>query len=74
MRKQQEPEQIFYEHIKTLIRNLLINNKNYSTGYYQSVFDLKNDTIERAKYVLEEMEKTKHLVIAPGGAFKHEEV
>jgi len=68
MSRKQNPEQVFLQHIKVLIRNLLINNKNYRNGYYATGFgghdyiELLNDTKERAKYILDEIEKTEHLL------------
>ncbi|MFA5395441.1 MAG: hypothetical protein WC346_05405 [Methanogenium sp.] len=58
------PEKVFYDHIFSLIKNLLIDNINYKTCYYsdKSVYDLKEDTKERSNYILAEMEKTKHLI------------
>lgn len=65
-RKAPTSEWIFYHHIKSLIKNLLVTNVNYSNKYFMdehyTIFNLKKDTIERANYVLEEIEKTKHLI------------
>lgn len=58
------PEKLFINRISTLIRNLLINNPNYEGKYgaERSKFDLLQDTKERANYILEEIENTKHLI------------
>lgn len=60
MRKNISPEQEFINRIKRLITNLLIDNINYKNSYRG---DFKADTIERAKYILEEIEKTEHLLL-----------
>lgn len=61
------PEEIFLEHITTLINNLLIKNINYDNGYYHKegkyISDVIGDTKERAIYILEEIENTKHLIM-----------
>jgi len=68
MKKELNPNKIFYEHIETLIKNLLIDNKNYSNGHYFDLngqvfhFKLLKDTKERANYILKEMKQTKHLI------------
>ncbi len=64
-RKPVVPEQIFYDHIYNLISDLLITNVNYRNSYYhdKSILDFKNDTMERARYVLTQMDSTKHLII-----------
>ena len=64
MRKRIIPEQVFYNHITTLIKNLLINNPNYNNKHFWNLekHELKYETIERAEYILTEMEKTKHLI------------
>ncbi len=64
--------EIFYNDIYSLINNLLINNKNYTNGYYSALYDynsrtqpfnkLLEDTKERAKYILDRMESEKHLI------------
>jgi hypothetical protein len=68
-RKVPEPEEIFLNGIKTLLKNLLITNVNYTNGYYARGFtwntinELITDTQERAGYILERIEQTEHLVI-----------
>jgi hypothetical protein len=63
-REPRKGEEIFLEHISTLIRNLLVTNVNYTNGHYvrTSNYDVIVDTKERANYILEEMERTKHLI------------
>jgi len=65
-RKPIEPEKLFVKNITTLINNLLVENKNYKNGYYSQSchhhFNVINDTIERAKYILSDIESTKHLL------------
>ena len=60
MRKKIFPEEEFINRIKSLITNLLIDNINYKNSFRG---DFKADTIERAKYILEEIEKTEHLFL-----------
>lgn len=64
-RPQISAEELFYDGIYTLVSNLLINNVNYKNGYHHggSVGDLIDHTKERASYILERMEHTKHLII-----------
>jgi len=64
MKKETVPEQLFYDRISTLINNLLIDNINYKTGYYynRGRGKLMEDTIERATYILHEMDEIKHLI------------
>lgn len=66
MRKHPENWEVFYNHIATLIKNLFIKNINYTNGYYpynyEGVTKLLKDTQERGDYILEEMERTKHLI------------
>ena len=63
-----DTSKIFLDHITVLISNLLINNKNYKNTYYHSGFGgrdfvaLLADTKERAQHILEEIDKTKHLI------------
>ena len=70
-RKHPEPEQIFLDHIKRLVKNLLIDNPNYTNDYYWNKGDgrwtydhekLLADTKKRAEYILEQIDETDHLV------------
>ena len=66
MRKRKTDAEAFIEHIKTLIKNLLINNVNYTNRYYYklnfAIDELIKDTKERGRWVLEQIEQTKHLI------------
>lgn len=64
MRKHKKPEDIFLDDITKLIKNFFIDNVNYNNGYYnnKSNYDVINDTKERAKYILDRIERIKHLV------------
>jgi len=68
-RRSKEGSDIFLKHIITLIKNLLIDNKNYHNDYFNNpgytAYNLRHDTIERANFILEEIDKTKHLVESP---------
>ena len=59
-----KPEQVFYSHTATLIKNLFIDNVNYTNGYYSrlSYFELISQFKEKARYILETMEDEKHLI------------
>ncbi len=68
-RKMPEPEEIFLNGIKTLLKNLLITNVNYTNGHYPyscSTIRMIADTKERAGYILERIEETEHLVLDHG--------
>lgn len=64
------PEEIFYNGIYSFINNLLIDNPNYTNNQYfdNGISDLSNtrklieDTKGRAKYILERVKETKHLI------------
>jgi len=57
--------EVFYNRIEALIKNILVDNINYKNGYYneKSLHTFKKDTIERSKFILEEMEDMKHLIV-----------
>jgi len=61
------PEKVFLDNVMNLVKNMFVDNPNYTNGYYLkdegSVSDLIADTQERGRYALEEIEKTKHLII-----------
>ena len=63
-RKGPSNSEVFLIHITSLINNLLIENVNYTNGFYERdrMADLLVDTKERAGYILREVERTKHLV------------
>ena len=58
------PEEIFLKDIRTLINNLLINNVNYTNGYYgfNDTYKVIKDTQDRAKYILDRIDAIDHLV------------
>lgn len=66
MKKQIAPEDIFLNEIKTLIRNLLIDNPNYKNHYYSYDYTglslMITDTKDRANYILERIEHIEHLI------------
>jgi hypothetical protein len=59
-----KPEEVFLDNLQRLVKNLLVDNINYKhypkTG--QGCLELQRDTKERGKYILSEIEKTKHLL------------
>ena len=64
-----EPKEVFLSNIKNKIKGLLINNLNYTNGYYYSkqirgipLEELIRDIKEKANYILEEIDKTEHLI------------
>jgi len=64
MRRDIEPEDIFLDSVKSMIKNMLIENPNYKTDYYykDNGGDLLEDTKERAKYILAKIDEWEHLV------------
>jgi hypothetical protein len=70
MKTQLPPEEIFLESIKTLIKNLLINNPNYKNNYYfqnshsdtYNTLKLIDETKERSQYILEKISDWEHLI------------
>lgn len=64
MRKPIIPEQLFYDNISKLIKNLFIKNVNFKNGYYngKSQYEFEKDIKEMAQYILDEMEQQKHLI------------
>lgn len=64
IRNKRKDEEVFYDHIEALIKNLLVTNINYKNGYYanKSTFDVIADTQERGEYILGQLEQTKHLI------------
>jgi len=57
-RKPKVPTSSYLEqlkHIRALVNNTIVDNKNYENGYYhnQSKHELLHDTKERGKYILE---------------------
>lgn len=70
MKNERNYEQIFYNKVQNMIKNLLIDNPNYKNGYYTAdgcesshmKGDLLKETKEKAQYILEEMHAIKHLI------------
>jgi len=70
MRKRLNSEEIFYNNLVNLIKNQLINDPNFKgeNPWSQSWYEKNNGMhyglfLEKAKYILEEIEKTKHLIL-----------
>ena len=67
-RKRPEPEEVFLNSIKQMVRNLLINNPNYTNDEYfknTGVLDtlkLIKDTKNRAEHILQKIDDWEHLV------------
>ena len=58
-------EEIFYDYIYSLVKNLFIENSNYTNGYYMdmSYREVIEDVKKRGQYILDVMETTKHLIV-----------
>lgn len=69
MRKRLEPEEVFYNNLISLIKSTLINDPNFKGGFHRVSWYEKNNKmhyglfVEKAEYILEEIEKTKHLIL-----------
>lgn len=70
MRVRPKPEQVFYDSLKRLIENQLIHDPNFKgknmweQGYYEKNNELHYGLfVNKANYILEEMEKLKHLIL-----------
>jgi len=67
MRKRQTPEEIFLDQVNIMIKNMIIDNPNYLSGYYHEkplgLHDMIMDTRGRGEFMLAEIEKMKHLII-----------
>jgi hypothetical protein len=57
-------EEIFYDEIRSLVKNLFVDNKNFSSAYYldKTSSELKSDVMSNGKLVLEKIEGLKHLL------------
>jgi len=68
MRKQIKSEEVFYNNLVTLIKNTLINDPNFKGTWSEPSFYDKEGKVhyglfvEKANIILEEIEKTKHLI------------
>ena len=70
MKNRPKPEQVFYDTLKRIIENQLINDPNVKseTPWSQSWYEKNNKLryglfVEKAEYILQEMESLKHLII-----------
>lgn len=70
MRTSPKPEQVFYDTVKRLIENQLINDPNFKgkTDWDESWYEKNNELhyglfVKKANYILQEMESLKHLII-----------
>lgn len=69
MRKRLKSEEVFYNNLVTLIKNTLINDVNFKGTWSRlSYYDEHNMVnyslfVDKANYILEEIEKTKHLIL-----------
>jgi|SRR6187402_435999 len=69
MRKTPEPEEIFYNNLITLIKGTLINDPNFKATWREMSYYVRENKmgyslfVEKANYILEEIEKTKHLIL-----------
>lgn len=72
MRKRLKAEEVFYNNLISLIKNTLINDPNFintiqKQSYYEKKGMLHYDLFkEKAKYILEEIENMKHLILWEG--------
>ncbi len=61
-------DQVFTDHISRLIRNLLVKNKNFVNGHYSGsdgAYRLIKDVQDMGNHILEQIDRTKHLVEEP---------
>lgn len=69
MRKVLKSEEVFYKNLISLIKNQLINDPNFKGDFHSPSWYEKNNKLhyslflEKAEYILEEIEKTKHLIL-----------
>lgn len=70
MRTRPKPEQVFYDSLKKLIENQLIHDPNFKgkEPWSESWYEKNNELhyglfVKKAKYILEEMESLKHLIL-----------
>jgi hypothetical protein len=65
------PESVFLTHITRLVKNLLVEDKNYTNGYYtqrpaaqmhKAVDDLILASKDKGRFILDEIERIKHLI------------
>lgn len=70
MRVRPKPEQVFYDTLKRIIENQLINDPNFrgKTDWSPSWYERNNEMhyglfVKKAEYILKEMENLKHLIL-----------
>lgn len=70
MRTRPKSEQVFYDTVVRLIKNQLINDPNFKgeTDWSQSWYEKNNKLhyglfVEKANYILQEIEGLKHLIL-----------
>lgn len=64
-RKEVVPERLFLETIEKLIKNLIVEPKNWGhtqSSYGLTTYDVTREIQKRGRYVLEQMEELKHLI------------
>ena len=68
MRKKPSAEEVFYDRVHRLIKNLIVDNVNNHNNYFceQSKTEFRDDVRERGKYILEELERMKHMIVDDG--------
>lgn len=64
MRTRPKSEQVFYDTLKRLIENVLINDPNFETYWYERNNKMHYGLfVEKANYILGEIEGLKHLIL-----------
>lgn len=69
MRVRPKPEQLFYDEMKKIIENTLINDPNFKKqGFHPSWYEKNNKIhyglfVKKAEYILQRMEEMKHLIL-----------
>lgn len=66
MRNRKTSEEIFFDDIYHSIKRLFIDDPNYKSGYHgytPQIIKLEEATISKAEYLLEHMDKIKHLIV-----------
>jgi len=62
-RKITPPEDVFFNSVASMIKEILIDNVNYKTGHYHETGNcMISDTKARAQWVLDKMDDWKHLI------------
>lgn len=69
MRTRPKPEQVFYDTLKRLIENQLIHDPNFKSDTWTQGWYERNGKmhyglfVEKANYILQEIESLKHLIL-----------